>query len=100
MPGLDEHVSSCVSIDLPFPCLSHMGQEVHEGLPWLLDKVVNVSRGVSRGADLQGLKGKISHLLKVSMKSNSGLNDRVNVCPWPVCMSRVMLTLYSRLILA
>jgi hypothetical protein len=49
------------------------------GLPRLLDKIVKVSRGVSRSSGLKGLKGKISNLVKVSMQYNSGLSNRVNV---------------------
>lgn len=58
-----------------------MGQEVHEGLPRLLDKISKVSRRIMRSAGLKGLKGKISNLGKVSMQSSSGLSDKVNVCP-------------------
>jgi hypothetical protein len=64
---LHEPVSSWASVNLPFYCLSHMGQEVCEGLPRAMDKVVTGSRGVLRGVDLRGLKGKISHLVKISM---------------------------------
>jgi hypothetical protein len=47
----------------------------------MLDKVAKVSRGISRGTGLKGLKGKISHLVNVSMQSDSSLSDRVNLCP-------------------
>lgn len=78
---LDKHVSGTVSINLSYHCLSQIGKEVHEGLPKLLDKVKNISRGVSRGTDLKGLKSKISLLIIVSMKSVTSLSDIVNICP-------------------
>jgi hypothetical protein len=77
-------MSGRASIVLSFHCLSQTGQEVHEGLLRLLDKHENVSRGVLGVAGLKGLKGlkgKINHLVKVSMQSNRGGSDRVNVCP-------------------
>jgi len=65
---LDEHVSHWASIDPPFQCPSHMGQEVWEGLLILLDKVAKLSRGVLRGANHKGLKSKVS-MGKISMQS-------------------------------
>lgn len=53
--------------------------EACKGLLRQLDMVAEVSRGVSRGACLKSLKSKIIHLVKVSMQSDSGLSDRVNV---------------------
>jgi hypothetical protein len=76
----DDYFSGGAGIDLPFHCISHTGQEVCKELPRLLEKVVKVSRGVSRGAGLKVLKGKISYLVSVNMQSDSGLGDWVNVC--------------------
>lgn len=43
----------------------------------MLYKLAKVSRGVSRGTSL---KGKIVHMINVSMGFTSDLSDRVNVC--------------------